>query len=115
MLYYFFIFSFLLYPHLFKGEYFFNDGLKAELDDWDYCTEADRRFFSERQDGIEPAGESKHTNSGILPSIPQGCFDTGTSYFDPSTGNLHNYSGVILRKASKAEADWIALHCRIQR
>ncbi|KAK2951960.1 putative radial spoke head 1 [Blattamonas nauphoetae] len=97
------------------GEYFFADGLKAEMDDWDYCSQKDRRFYSERQNGLQPAGQSLHTNTGVIPSIPQGCYDTGASYYDPSTGNLHNYSGVFLRKASQDEADWIVLHCRVQR
>ncbi|KAA6382015.1 MAG: putative radial spoke head 1 [Streblomastix strix] len=97
------------------GKYFFEDGLIAKLDDWKYCSEGDRRFYSERLFGLNPAGQSKHTNSGIIASIPQGCFDTGTSYYDPSTGNLHNYSGVFLRKASQPEADWIVLNCRVQR
>lgn len=37
-----------------EGDYYFNDELKYEFDNWDYCTEEkDRRFYYERQTGIE--------------------------------------------------------------
>jgi hypothetical protein len=97
------------------------------LDNWDYCSDEDRRFYSEREEGLKPAGaniffffisslgQSKITNSGIISSIPLNCYDTGVSYYDPSTGNLHDYSGVILRKASVEESEWIILNCRVQR
>lgn len=35
-----------------EGDYFFDDDLQYEFDNWDYCTEEkDRRFYYERQTG----------------------------------------------------------------
>ena len=41
-----------------QGEYTFGDGLTMSEGDWDYCDEDDRRFYTERLEGINPAGES---------------------------------------------------------
>ena len=40
--------------HLTKEKLTFADGLVYSEKDWDYCTEADRRFFKERTDGFIP-------------------------------------------------------------
>ena len=40
-----------------QGNYFFNDGLNFELENWAYCKNDDRRFFSETQNGLKPAGQ----------------------------------------------------------
>ncbi|KAJ3191948.1 MORN repeat-containing protein 5 [Irineochytrium annulatum] len=34
------------------GKFTFSDGLVYEEEDWDYCTEHDRRFYSERISGF---------------------------------------------------------------
>ncbi|TPX58436.1 hypothetical protein PhCBS80983_g03155, partial [Powellomyces hirtus] len=31
-----------------EGTYTFKDGLEYKSDEWDYCTDVDRRFYSER-------------------------------------------------------------------
>lgn len=41
-------------PH--QGSYTFADGLQYEEVDWDYCIDNDRRFYSERCNGLRPAG-----------------------------------------------------------
>lgn len=41
-------------PH--QGSYTFADGLQYEETDWDYCIDDDRRFYSERCNGLRPAG-----------------------------------------------------------
>ncbi len=41
-----------------QGNYFFNDGLNFELENWAYCKDDDRRFYSETQNGLKPAGQS---------------------------------------------------------
>ena len=38
------------------GVYTFHDGLVYKEDGWGYCTETDRRFYSEICHGIKPAG-----------------------------------------------------------
>ncbi|KAJ4461603.1 putative radial spoke head 1 [Paratrimastix pyriformis] len=98
-----------------EGRYIFKDGLVWERAGWDYCLGDDRRFYSERVGGIRPAGESLQTNTGVLPPIPQGCFDTGAGYYDPNSSFLYSYTGVQQRKPEKDEIDWITKHCRIQR
>ena len=46
------------------GSYTFADGLAYEQgENWDYCTPGDRRFRTERQSGIRPAGEDQLTNN----------------------------------------------------
>ena len=39
-----------------QGVYTFHDGLVYNEGDWDYCDEDDRRFYSERIGGVQPAG-----------------------------------------------------------
>ena len=41
-----------------QGVYTFHDSLKFSEGDWTYCDEDDRRFYTERVGGIQPAGES---------------------------------------------------------
>ena len=45
-------------PHTFshQGTYTFSDELQYKEDGWQYCTAADRRFYTERLNGIQPAG-----------------------------------------------------------
>jgi hypothetical protein len=40
-----------------KGTYFFADGLEYAEQDWTYCTDIDRRFYSEKHQGLQPAGK----------------------------------------------------------
>lgn len=46
--------SVLVLPH--QGSYTFADGLQYEEAEWDYCIDNDRRFYSERCNGLRPAG-----------------------------------------------------------
>ena len=46
-----------------SGDYTFADGLQYEKKDWKYCTLDDRRFYTEIQDGLKPAGQSQLTNN----------------------------------------------------
>lgn len=39
-----------------QGQLTFKDGLTFSEGDWDYCDEDDRRFYSERLHGVQPAG-----------------------------------------------------------
>ncbi len=39
-----------------QGKYTFSDGLAYKETDGDYCDGKDRRFYSERCNGLKPAG-----------------------------------------------------------
>lgn len=50
--------------HVTQGEFRFKDNLLYNEEDWEYCDEDDRRFFSEWEHGVNPAGKlssSLHT------------------------------------------------------
>ena len=38
-----------------EGSFTFADGLAYDEKDWGYCTDQDRRFFSEQVNGLSPA------------------------------------------------------------
>ena len=42
-----------------QGKYTFADGLEYNTDDWEYCDEYDRRFYTEICHGLKPAGRYK--------------------------------------------------------
>lgn len=44
----------IVLPH--QGSLTFADGLQYQEKDWDYCDGYDRRFYSERCNGLRPAG-----------------------------------------------------------
>eukprot|EP00041_Stephanoeca_diplocostata_P023405 m.574804 g.574804 ORF g.574804 m.574804 type:complete len:185 (+) comp22284_c0_seq4:148-702(+) len=94
------------------GTLTFDDGLVFEEKNWDYCDEDDRRFYSERIGGIQPAGKSQLTNSGIVMPIPSGCYDVGDGYYCAERGEILSYSGAPLRKPTHEEAAWAVQHCR---
>lgn len=62
-----------------QGRYTFRDGLEYGGVHWDYATPLDRRFFTERQDKIQPSGDTalsdKPHDAGA--AIPNGCWDLG--------------------------------------
>ena len=45
------------YTVLFQGKYTFADGLRYEEENWEYCDGYDRRFYTETQSGLQPAGK----------------------------------------------------------
>lgn len=91
-----------------ESRFEFNDGLVYEVEDWNYCTAEDRRFWSEIKDGIKPAGSTQRTNAQVKPVIPPGTFDVGDGYFDPTTHKVHDYaSKVELRQPTEEETKWI--------
>ncbi len=96
------------------GEYVFNDGLQYThpASEWDYCTATDRRFRTEIEAGILPAGETQLTNARPSPSIPDGCFDAVDGYYDPKRGEILTYdTHLVVRKASADEVAWITRKC----
>jgi hypothetical protein len=48
---------------LVKGTYFFEDDLEYRNKDWQYCTNADRRFWTEIQHGIQIADQPQLKNN----------------------------------------------------
>uniref|UniRef100_A0A9J8AZ37 MORN repeat-containing protein 5 n=1 Tax=Cyprinus carpio carpio TaxID=630221 RepID=A0A9J8AZ37_CYPCA len=85
-----------------EGKYTFSDGLEYKETDWDYCDGKDRRFYSERCNGLKPAGESQVTDQDPPRAIPDGCYDSGDGFYDPSTRVVKDYDGNFLRNADLA-------------
>mmetsp|Transcript_4690 Transcript_4690/g.6446 ORF Transcript_4690/g.6446 Transcript_4690/m.6446 type:complete len:169 (-) Transcript_4690:336-842(-) len=95
-----------------SGEYVFGDGLKYSRHDWPYCTPKDRRFFTEINNGIKPAGEMQLTNEDQPLEMPEGCFNAGDGYYNPTTHAVHKFgSGEEIRRVDEEEAKWITEKC----
>jgi len=98
---------------LVKGSYYYADGLQYEVDEWSYCTDADRRFWSEIQNGIRLGDSPQLTDAASAPLIPYGTYDLGDGYFDPVQGKIFDYKGAVKRVASKEESKWAVEKCRV--
>ncbi|XP_030291757.1 MORN repeat-containing protein 5 isoform X1 [Sparus aurata] len=95
-----------------EGSLTFADGLQYQEKDWDYCDGYDRRFYSERCNGLRPAGESQLTDLHPPHVIPDGCYDCGDGFYDPNTRVVTSYTGRFLRNADDSEHEWILQTCR---
>ncbi|XP_053733944.1 MORN repeat-containing protein 5 isoform X4 [Synchiropus splendidus] len=84
-----------------QGSFTYKDGLQYQSKDWDYCVGQDRRFYSERCNGLRPAGKSQLTDLHPPRVIPDGCYDCGDGFYDPLTRVITSYSGGFLRNAGK--------------
>ncbi|XP_061656827.1 MORN repeat-containing protein 5 isoform X2 [Syngnathoides biaculeatus] len=82
-----------------QGSFTFADGLPYKEKDWDYCDGHDRRFYTERCNGLRPAGESQLTDLHPPRVIPEGCYDCGDGFYDPATRIITSYAGAFLRRA----------------
>ncbi|RKO86588.1 hypothetical protein BDK51DRAFT_35997 [Blyttiomyces helicus] len=90
------------------GTYTFKDGLKYEMDGWDYCTESDRRFYSERVNGFRPGEPQLSNDPAGPPTIPVGTYDVGDGFYDPKDGVVHAYEGGdSVRVPEEQEKEWI--------
>ncbi|XP_044190026.1 MORN repeat-containing protein 5 isoform X1 [Thunnus albacares] len=87
-----------------QGSFTFADGLQYQETDWDYCNGFDRRFYSERCNGLRPAGESQLTDLHPPRVIPDGCYDCGDGFYDPTTRVITSYLGRFLRNAGTKQA-----------
>jgi hypothetical protein len=79
------------------GEYFFEDGLKWEEQQWRYLNKqkGERRYYTEQLSAIPPAGLSKRHDREPPPNVPIGKYDTGTTPTDlaqPSAPALPSFS-----------------------
>uniref|UniRef100_A0A3Q4BZS1 MORN repeat-containing protein 5 n=1 Tax=Mola mola TaxID=94237 RepID=A0A3Q4BZS1_MOLML len=86
-----------------EGSLTFADGLQYREKNWDYCDGYDRRFYSERCNGLRPAGESQLTDRHPAPVIPHGCYDCGDGFYDPVTRVVTSFAGRFLRNAGELE------------
>nr|XP_040054400.1 MORN repeat-containing protein 5 [Gasterosteus aculeatus aculeatus] len=95
-----------------QGSFTFADGLQYQEKDWDYCDGYDRRFYSERCNGLRPAGESQLTDLHPPRVIPDGCYDCGDGFYDPKTRVVTSHTGRFRRNADDSEHEWIVRTCR---
>ncbi|KAM8871404.1 MORN repeat-containing protein 5 isoform 3-T3 [Synchiropus picturatus] len=86
-----------------QGSFTYKDGLQYQSKDWDYCVGQDRRFYSERCNGLRPAGKSQLTDLHPPRVIPDGCYDCGDGFYDPLTRVITSYSGGFLRNAAAVQ------------
>ena len=108
---------------LIDGKYFFYDNLAyidsqkqqaKKLHKWKYCTENDRRFYTEvSRDNLRPDGLTLLTNDIKGPKkIPEGCYDIGDGYFDPVKRVICEYNSNFKRDLK--EDEWIIDKCRYE-
>ena len=45
-----------------QGKYTFSDGLEYQEKDWEFCDSYDRQFYTERCNGLKPAGQTPVTS-----------------------------------------------------
>ncbi|XP_056157896.1 MORN repeat-containing protein 5 [Lampris incognitus] len=95
-----------------QGTFTFSDGLVYQEKDWGYCDSHDRRFYSEKCNGLKPAGESQLTDLDPPRVISDGCYDCGDGFYNPVTRVITAYNGDILRNADDHEHEWIVRTCR---
>ncbi|KAJ3033856.1 MORN repeat-containing protein 5 [Rhizophlyctis rosea] len=96
-----------------QGLYTFKDGLEYAPSQWDYCTELDRRFYTERVNGFRPGEPQLSNDPSGPPTIPIGTYDVGDGYFNPDDGIVYTYTGQMLRQPGDEEKQWILGFCRI--
>ena len=100
---------------LVSGVYFFKDELEYLPRNWQYCTQVDRRFWSEIQLGIRFEELPQLTDSGErdTKSLPYGCYDLGDCYLDPKENRLWNYDGSYYRDPTPEELTWAKRKARL--
>ncbi|KAI8926492.1 hypothetical protein BC831DRAFT_456431 [Entophlyctis helioformis] len=91
-----------------KENFTFADGLSYEEQQWDYCTEDDRRFFSERVHGFLPGEPQLSNDPKGKPTVPIMTNDAGYCYYAKEDGLLHNFDGGVLRQPSAGEVQWVS-------
>ncbi|OCT65620.1 MORN repeat-containing protein 5 isoform X1 [Xenopus laevis] len=95
-----------------QGKYTFADGLEYDKEDWRYCDQYDRRFYTEICNGLKPAGRSQLTDLDPPRKIQEGCYDCGDGFYDPLTRVVNDYQHKFLRNADDDEHEWIIQTCR---
>ncbi len=83
---------------LIEGKYFFYDNLEYADGNWEYCTIKDRKFYTETMKGLRPDGKTLITNHvGGPKTIPEGTYDIGDGYYDPTKRAIYEYDGQFKR------------------
>ncbi|XP_062334501.1 MORN repeat-containing protein 5 [Osmerus eperlanus] len=95
-----------------QGKYTFSDGLEYQEKDWEFCDGYDRQFYTERCNGLKPAGESQLTDLDPPRVVPEGCYDCGDGFYHPDTRVIIDYHGNFLRNTDDDEHEWIVRTCR---
>ena len=108
---------------LVTGMYFFEDQLEYLPRNWQYCTDADRRFWSEQQFGIKFSEFPQLTDAAAAAaaaggqaesqSIPYGAYDLGDCYLLPKDNRLYNYDHTYYRDPTPEELTWAKRKARI--
>lgn len=104
---------------------------------WLYCTDADRRYWVEHQQGLKFMDKNRitphdltytqHSNiaaeqktqpaqPGTLQQkypLPYGCYDLGDCFLDPKDERLYNYDSTFYRLPTREEVFWAKRKCRI--
>ena len=100
-----------------EGEYKFSDGLEYKEAEWEYCTLKDRRFKTELEEGIRPAGQSQLTNHREGdPKLEPNHADAGDGYVDlkSNDGIVHDFvTGETKRYVEPTETKWLMEKARI--
>ncbi|KAJ3127265.1 MORN repeat-containing protein 5 [Nowakowskiella sp. JEL0407] len=96
-----------------QGRYTFKDGLEYKLENWDYCTDKDRRFYSERVSGFRHGKPQLTNDISGPPEIPVGTYDVGDGYYKLETNSIFTYSGEFVRNPDESEQEWIVGNCRV--
>lgn len=98
---------------LLDGKYFFYDNLEYADGSWDYCTNKDRKFYTETMKGLRPDGRTLITNDikGVK-NIPEGTYDIGDGYYDPTKRAIYEHDGQFKRDLENGEEQWIIEKCR---
>ncbi|XP_043211804.1 uncharacterized protein LOC122376153 [Amphibalanus amphitrite] len=99
------------------GLYTFADGLSFSDQNWKYCQYPDRRYWSEIQFGIRPAGRSQLTDRDDdhpAVDVPAGMFDAGDGVYDPKCRTVYDYGDrrKIKRVVTDDDHQWIMSRCR---
>ena len=74
-----------------QKKYTFADGLEFKPEDWTYCDGYHRRFWTEIQDGLSPAGRSQLTDAIPTPHIPEFSYDPGDGHYDSIDRQIRSY------------------------
>ena len=93
-----------------KGSrYQFKDGLEYSEDKWEYCDLPDRRFYSERCNGIKPAGiptgkSSKQPNCPYMIRTMRRLYKIPPPFPPPQLG--YYFEGFIIHYRSHSAQGW---------
>jgi hypothetical protein len=101
---------------LVDGGFIFEDGLshlKIGYKYWDYCSQYDRRFYSEIKEGVRIGDELKYASSHNH-RLPKDCYDVIDGYYDAKRHTVYSYTtGEEIRTPNSEEIDFILNNCRI--